>query len=315
MRADRLLSLMLLLQQKGKQTAAELADALDVSQRTIYRDIDALSGMGVPVYADGGPGGGYRLLDAYRTSLTGLTENEIRALFSFAIPNQISALGGSTDLQRAFLKLSAGLPQQYEDQMRRTEQRLYLDSRGWFQAEPALPHLPTLQQAVWADRKLILGYARQNGTTNRRIVAPYALAMKSELWYLVADTEDGMRVFRVSRIYQAELLAEGFERPTEFDLSAFWGEWSANYEASLPAYPVTLRVTPAARERLEQKFGADLWTTIQEDGDAKKLTVTFEREVEAQAFLLGMGNSVTIVAPKRLRQLVKETAQKIIDHY
>ena len=315
MRADRLIALTLRLQQKGKQTGAELADALGVSQRTIYRDVDALSALGIPVYADGGPGGGYSLLENYRTTLTGLNEGEIRALFALAVPNHLSALSAGGQLDTAFLKLSASLPQKYQDQMVQTEQRLYLDSNPWFQHAPALPHLPTLQHAVWHDQQVSLGYSRQDDSVNQRVVSPYALAAKSGLWYLVADTEAGMRVYRVSRIHHVEALSERFVRSAEFDLPTFWHKWVADYERSLPTYLVTLKATAAAKEPIVQQFGKEVWDSAEFQSGYKHLTISFERKEEAHATLMGMGNTVSVLSPDRLRQLLVETAQAILTNY
>ena len=318
MRADRLLELMLLLQQKGKQTSAELSEALHVSQRTIYRDIDALSAMGVPVYADGGPGGGYGLLENYRTSLTGLNEKEIQALFSMTVPNQAAALTEGDHLNRAFLKLASVLPQRYQYYLGQTEKRLYLDTSPWFETGQATPHLQTLQKAIWQDQMVDISYTRQDKSMGQRLVAPYALAAKSDTWYLVAETEDGMRVFRVSRIDGVVVQDEIFDRSAEFDLPSFWQRWVEAYEKSLPGYPVTINVLPAAEEWLVQRFGdsvRDLLDSAETVNGRKQIVVMFERVEEAHAYLVGLGNSAEIVRPVQLKNMVKETAQGIIDFY
>ena len=156
MRADRLLSLMMLLQTRGQMTAEELAAELEVSKRTIYRDIDALSIAGVPVYASGGPGGGYAVLDSYRTSLTGLNENEIRALFMLTIPGPISDLGVSQQLKAAILKMTSSFSDDHYEHADYLRQRLHLDAASWFQTDEPVPHLKTVQEAVWQDRQLLL---------------------------------------------------------------------------------------------------------------------------------------------------------------
>src|SRR5512147_2861952 len=153
MRADRLLSLLMLLQARGRMTAQELARELEVSERTIYRDINALSASGVPVYAESGPGGGCALLDSYRTNLTGLTADEARALFMLSIPAPLDQLGVGQELRAALLKLSAALPSSRRPDEERARQRIHIDSLAWFQGEDPVPHLHTLQQAVWQDRR------------------------------------------------------------------------------------------------------------------------------------------------------------------
>ena len=158
MRADRLLSLLMLLQARGRLTAPKLAQELEVSERTIYRDIDALSAAGVPVYGEAGAGGGYALLDSYRTNLTGLTEGEVRALFMLSIPKPLADLGVGRELGAALRKLAAALPSARRDDEERVRQRFLLDAVGWEQVEESAPHLPTVHQAVWEDRRLHLAY-------------------------------------------------------------------------------------------------------------------------------------------------------------
>ena len=182
MRADRLLSLMMLLQTRGQMTAEELSVELEVSKRTIYRDIEALSIAGVPVYASGGPGGGYALLDSYRTSLTGLNENEIRALFMLTIPGPISDLGVSQQLKAAILKLTSSFANEHYEHTDFLRQRLHLDAASWFQTEEPVPHLKIIQEATWQDRQLVLSYRHRNGMASEQNVSPYGLVAKASIW-------------------------------------------------------------------------------------------------------------------------------------
>ena len=186
MRADRLLSLLLLLQARGRLTAPKLAQELEVSERTIYRDIDALSAAGVPVYGEPGRGGGYALLDSYRTNLTGLTEGEVRALFMLSIPKPLTDLGVGQELGAALRKLAAALPSARRDDEQRVRQRFLLDAVGWEQAAESVPHLPTVHRAVWEDRRLHLKYRiGPLAVQIEQTVEPYSLVAKAGDWLVV----------------------------------------------------------------------------------------------------------------------------------
>jgi len=319
MRADRLLSLMILLQTRQKMTAEELATELEVSKRTIYRDIEALCIAGVPVYADLGPGGGYALLDSYRTSLTGLNENEIQALFMLTIPGPISDLGVSQQLKAAILKLTSSFTNEHSEHTDFLRQRLHLDAASWFQTEEPVPHLKIIQEATWQDRQLELSYRRRSGMMSKRIVSPYGLVAKASVWYLVAATDKGMRVYRVSRVESAQMTQTHFARTQDFELAKFWTDWVCEYQASLPKYPVILRVAPEMIPVLPSILGDDIQARVEQaQTDSKGWRVvkhTFERIEEAQTYLLGMGSSVDVIAPKELRANILKIATDVVAHY
>ncbi len=319
MRADRLLSLMMLLQKRRQMTAEELADELEVSKRTIYRDIDALSVTGVPVYANGGPGGGYALLDSYRTTLTGLNKNEIRALFMLTIPGPISDLGVSQQLKTAILKLTSSFADDHNEHDNYLRQRLHLDAANWFQTNEPTPHLKTLQEAVWQDRQITLSYRHRNGAASERTISPYGLVAKASIWYLVAATEQGTRVYRVSRIEAVQITQTHFTRPQDFDLGEFWIGWVTSYKTSLPKYPVTLRIGPDLVPVLPYILGNNVRALIEQaqpDSEGWRiLDYTFERIEEARTYVLGMGASVDIIAPEELRDSVLEIATDVVAHY
>ncbi|MBN2470103.1 MAG: HTH domain-containing protein, partial [Anaerolineae bacterium] len=215
MRADRLLAILMLLQARGRMTARALANELEVSERTIYRDVDALSMAGVPVYTERGPGGGCALLDEYRTTLTGLNAAEIRALFLLTIPAQLDELGFSGELKAALRKLAAALPDPQRAHETRVRQRLHLDSAPWSHSAEPTPFLHRLHQAVWEDRCVRLTYRIFTGQRLTREVAPYGLVAKNGVWHLVCGADDGpLNVVLVSRIAAAEVLAESFSRPS-----------------------------------------------------------------------------------------------------
>src|SRR5581483_10665554 len=217
MRATRLVSLLLLLQTRGRLTAAEIADALEVSIRTVHRDVQSLAAAGVPVEAVRGVAGGYRLAGGYRTRLTGLTADEAEALFAAGMPGPAAELGLGGELAAARLKLLAALPHDLQERASRASALFHLDTRGWFRAEDKVPHLPALAGAVWAGRRVRLRY-REGGRIVRRTVDPLGLVLKGGVWYLTARRSVGMRVYRVSRVTAVRALDEPFERPPDWEL-------------------------------------------------------------------------------------------------
>lgn len=319
MRADRLLSLLMLLQTRGRMTARHLAGELEVSERTIYRDIDALSIAGVPVYAERGPGGGCALLDSYRTSLTGLNEDEVRALFMLSIPAPLSDLGVAGELRAALLKLSAALPAGQHDNGERARQRIHLDSVWWFQDEETSPHLQVIHQAVWKNCILRLTVRLPFDTHVERLVKPYGLVAKTSVWYLVCGRDDHVRVQRLSDVVDVQLTGESFVRPVDFDLARFWQDWCRSYEDNRPYYPVTARVSPQFVASLPQYFGRRLpdLTQIAPPDDAGWVTMIlpFETFWDARRAVLSFGRAVEVLEPIALRKSVIDVAQQIVALY
>src|SRR6266571_2486688 len=232
MRATRLVSLLLLLQTRGQLTAAELGETLEVSVRTVHRDVESLAAAGVPVAAVRGPAGGYRLAGGYRTRLTGLTADEAEALFAAGIPGPAAELGLGGELAAARLKVLAALPHELQERASRATRLFHLDTRGWFRAEDKVPQLPALSAAVWRGCRVRLRY-REGSRVVQRTVDPLGLVLKGGAWYLVAHRSAGMRVYRVSRFASVRIREDGFERPEGFELAAYWDEWSRTFEASL----------------------------------------------------------------------------------
>lgn len=320
MRADRLLSIVMLLQARGQMTARKLAEELEVSERTIYRDMDALSAAGIPVYAERGPEGGFALLDSYRTTLTGLTQDEVRALFMLSIPAPLSELGVDQKLKAAFFKLSAALPATRRHDEERVRQRIHLDPAGWSEAREPVPHLQTIQKALWLDRRLHLTYRLRFEARAEWLVDPYGLVAKADVWYLVCARDHHMRVCRISRVLDATIAAVTFERDPDFELAAFWQSWCDGVKENRPSCPVTARVAPDFVPWLPYYFGdagRDLVATAGTPDAEGWITVTlpFETLEEARERILGFGGAVEVVEPQALRNSVRDFAFQTLSLY
>jgi predicted DNA-binding transcriptional regulator YafY len=310
----------MLLQARGQMTARELAQELEVSERTIYRDIDALSIAGVPVYGVPGAGGGYALVDRYRTNLTGLTEGEVRALFMLSIPAPLADLGVSQELRAALRKLSAALPDAHRRDEAFVRQRFHLDSTWWRHGEERVPHLQTIHQAVWQDRQLHVIYRPPFTTEIGRLVAPYALVAKAGVWYLVCGRNDAIHVRRVSNLLDVCISDQSFERPVGFDLAAFWEAWCAGYEAFLSDFTATVRVAPGFIPELPRYFGHAIHTRIARAGPPDdegwiRLELSFESFEAARDRILGFGRGVEVLGPRALRRSVLDYAEQIVALY
>ncbi|MEV0128847.1 YafY family protein [Dactylosporangium sp. NPDC050688] len=324
MRASRLISLVLLLQAGGTVTAAELAEALEVSERTIYRDILALSAAGVPVYAEQGRAGGYRLLDGYRTRLNGLSRAEAEALFLSGLPGPVRDMGLGDVLAVAELKVAAALPAPIRDAAGRARQRFHLDVPGWFEdpAQPP-PWLADLARAVWDDRVVRLRYQRREVVT--RTVEPYGLVLKNGAWYLVGRVGGDLRVYRVDRIVDLTADGSAFTRDPAFDLAAFWAVRADEFVRRVLADRVTIRVTPAglrllryAVEALAVRDALAGWEERHHPADEQG-RVVLELPVEsvgvAYTQLLRLGPEVEVLAPQELRDLMRAAADRMTALY
>ncbi len=318
MRDDRLLSLLMLLQSRGKLTARTLAEELETSVRTIYRDVEALSASGVPVYAEKGPGGGIALVDSYRTTLTGLTADETRALFMLNIPPALAQLGVSQGLKAALLKLRAALPASRRADEERTRQRFHLDASGWSQGDEPAPYLQLVKQAVWADQTLRLVYRTFFGSQIESLAEPLGLVAKASVWYLVYAEAGALRVMRVSDLLIAETLPQHFTRPLGFDLATFWQTWCTEVQ-SRPRLSVRVRAAPELVSELPRYFGRAMREQIasapRDEHGWVELTLTFEDFFSARERLLGFGRAVEVLAPLPLRESVADYAAQIMKVY
>jgi len=322
MRADRLLSILMMLQGRGRMTAGQLSAELEVSERTIYRDVDALSVAGIPVYGERGPEGGYALLDSYRTRLTGLTESEVRALFMLNIPAPLAELGVDDELRAAMRKLSAALPERNRGAEAQVRQRVHVDSVWWAQGDDPVPHLRALHDAVWQDRVVRIRYRQPFGTPAvlERRVDPYGLVVKAGVWYLVYARRGRLRVRQVSHLQEVYLTPDTFERDAGFDLSAFWREWCAEGERQRTDYLVLVRVAPDLVEWLPHYFGERIRTAVAEAGPPDeegwiRLELRFESLSAARDRILGFGRAMEVLAPRALRLSVADFARQVVQLY
>ena len=233
MRADRLLSILMLIQIRGRITAHELAQQLEVSERTIYRDFEALSRAGIPLYTERGPGGGCSLVDGYQTRLTGLTETEIRALFLSTITAPSADLGMGRALEDALLKVSAALPESRRYNAEHTRERFYVDMQERQHNERITAYLQTIQDAIWHDSKLCIDYANEQGIQQQYLVDPYGLVVKTQTWYLVGRVANTTQVFRVARMCNVEVTNYFFTRLPNFGLVDYWHEYQAQQKKQI----------------------------------------------------------------------------------
>lgn len=319
MRADRLISLLLLLQSRGKVSAGKLAEELEVSERTIYRDIDALTTAGIPVYGEPGPDGGYALLDNYRTRLTGLTDSELKALFLLDIPEPLMKLGIGKELQTALMKLSASLNRDSLIDEMKVHRRILLDSTWWQQEAEPVPYLRTIYQSVLENRRIDIRYSLPFPGDIRLRVQPYGLVAKAGDWYLVYAHQGKIRARRVLSLTDISISDEYFERPTDFTLAEFWKEWCFHQEEHLSEYIALVRVAPEFVPLLKTKFGEQF---IEPPGSAPddpegyvRARLPFETFEAARMFILACGRGVEVLEPIALRSSVRDFAKQTISLY
>ncbi|WP_034386436.1 helix-turn-helix transcriptional regulator [Herbidospora cretacea] len=290
MKSSRLLAMVLLLQTKGRRTAAQLAEELDVSVRTVYRDVEALHAAGVPIYGDAGHQGGYQLVAGYRTHLTGLNPAEAEALFLSGLPGPAGELGMGDALAGAQLKLRAALPPDLRAQADRMRARFHLDAPGWYARDTSVPFLGAVADAVWRGLVLHVRYRRWKAPEEvDRVLEPYGLVLKAGRWYLVAGP--GPRTYRVDQILALRASAEEFEPPADFDLPAYWRDHQERFHAFLQQGEAVVRV------------------------DGEERTVPIESILKAARHFLSQGPSVEVLQPRELREEVARLAAEVAALY
>ncbi|WP_329259750.1 YafY family transcriptional regulator [Actinoallomurus sp. NBC_01490] len=322
MRASRLVSLLLLLQARGRMTAQQLAEELEVSLRTIYRDVESLSAAGVPVYADRGPAGGYQLLDGYRTRLTGLTPAEAESLFFAGMPGPAAELGLGTVLTAAELKLMAALPKHLAERAGRVRERFHLDVPGWFHGGAPTPHLAAVADAVWNQHRVRMLYRRWKAPTPvTRTIEPLGLVLKAGNWYLIARSEGGDRTYRVDRIRELEILDEVFERPAGFDLSAFWCAYLDRFHRDMFSGEAVVRFSPEGMRRVSYLLTPAVVEAARENAGEPdeagwvRTVIPIESVRHAHSELLRFGGEVEVLEPAELRECMITSARALLDLY
>jgi len=318
MRADRLLSLLMFLQNRGRTTTDRLAEELEVSRRTIVRDLYALRVAGFPVYTERGPHGGVYLHEDFRVRLTDLTQGELAALFTFSVPAPLADLGMGDKAKGALLKLAAALPQARQDVERDVRSRLYLDPNPWRASREAVPTLSILRRAVWEDRWVRGTLLRVRQIPTEHEIAPYGLVAKGRVWYVVWRRRGGeLRVDRASDVVEAELLEDTFGRPPGFDLGAFWTTWAAAYEASRPFFTVILRVMTEVLPELERALGRHIRraSDSEQGSTCVDVEMAFDGFEHARAALLAYGGAVEVIDPDALRLSIADFARRIVETY
>ena len=313
MRAQRLLSILMQLQVNRRMTARELARKLEVSERTILRDMEALSSAGVPVVADRGAGGGWSLLAEYETKLTGLSPEEIQSLFLSRMPKLAADLGLQRASEDAWTKLQVALPPAARRQADFMRRRVLIDPRGWRNPGESAASLPVLLDALWRGRQLRFVYEGALHEPGERTVDPQGLVARGSTWYLIANRDSELRTYRVSRIRQPETLDRAANSPADFDIAAYWERSASEFREKLPQYRAVFLVKPPVMRWARYRG----WRLEEEspEGALVRIRIRFDAQEEALQFALGFGADVEVVEPFELRAQVREAARATLALY
>lgn len=319
MLASRLLSLLMLLQSRGRMSAPALARQLEVSARTVYRDIDSLSAAGVPVYGEPGRNGGYQLRDGWRTQLTGLTSGEARALFLTGLPGPAKALGMGEAAASAHLKLVAALPGDWQADAQRVGSRFHLDPLDWFRDAAPADHLREVAHAVWNDQRLRMRYESWTEVAEREI-EPLGLVLKAGAWYVVGRRGRIARTYKLTHMHDVQLLTQHFKRPRPFDLAAYWAEATQRFEEGVYRDFATLRASATGLKRL-RGFSPVVAQAVARTAHApdangwSTVTVPIESIEHAAREMLKLGAEAEVLEPGALRTQLREGAQAMLSLY
>jgi len=313
MRAQRLLSILMQLQVNRRMTARDLARKLEVSERTILRDMDALSSAGVPVVADRGAGGGWSLLAEYETKLTGLSPEEIQSLFISRAPKLAADLGLQRASEDAWTKLQVALPPTARRQADFMRQRVLIDLRGWRNPAESASSLPVLLDALWRERQVRFLYEAMLHETGERTVDPLGLVARGSTWYLIAIRDGELRTYRVSRMRQAETLDLPAIRPADFDIAAYWERSATEFREKLPQYHAVFLAKPTIMQWIRYRG----WRLEEEtpQGELVRVRLRFDAEAEALQFALSFGADVELLEPAELRSRVRDAARGMLSIY
>lgn len=314
MRADRLLALMMLLQTRGKMTTKALAEELGVSRRTILRDVDALSLAGVPIYSEGGHGGGVALDEQYRTTLTGLHAPEVQSLFVSSTATALHDVGLGEASESLLLKLLAALPAVHRPTVEHIRQRLLIDPAWWWHDTETFPFWDDLQKAVYEDTRIEATYEHYNGEIVERVLEPYSLVNKSSLWYLIAQRDGELRTYRVARFHRVALLDQSFVRRADFDLPAYWQDHQQEFATSFAMYRCVLRIHPERAEFVKWLMPGR-WEEIDEANEAGWVTLRMmmDSELMGKMLVFGLGSLCEVVDPPDLADAVLADARALVE--
>jgi predicted DNA-binding transcriptional regulator YafY len=323
MRADRLLMILSLIQTHGQMSSRDLAAQLEVSERTIHRDMEALGIAGIPVYAVRGSKGGWALSEGYRSQLTGITTDEISSLLLLHSSSVVRDLGLNGHVQTAFRKLLSALPSAVQRDAEYVRQRIHLDGAGWHSdSQSRVSYLSTVQEAVWGQRKLSITYRRWDSDSDtQRIVSPLGLVAKRSTWYMISlnesDEEEGeIRTYRISRLKGATMLEETFARPVDFNLASYWELSTERFKSNLPHYPAQVRIASAWWSKFTQQRYVNVQNHKEiEDGRWVEADVEFNTFESALEILLGCGRHAQALSPDELRHGIHEESKAIVSLY
>jgi predicted DNA-binding transcriptional regulator YafY len=319
MRASRLLSIQMLLETRGRMSARSLAAALEVSVRTLYRDVDQLAAAGVPIYAERGRSGGFSLLEGWKTTLTGLTSSEAQAVFLSGLAGPAAQLGLGTQVETAKLKLLAALPAAWRHDAQRVSSRFHLDPVEWYREAEPTPHLTAVAAAVWNERQLAIRYESWKSTT-RRVISPLGLVLKAGAWYLVGLVDDAARTYRISNVLEVQALDARARRPRNFDLARYWAESIRRFERELYKGNAVVLATPAGLKSLRMlssavaRAVADAPAPLRKDGRAR-VRIPIESIEHAAQHLLRVSPDVEVIEPLALRQALLAQLRRICHLY
>jgi predicted DNA-binding transcriptional regulator YafY len=321
MKASRLLSILMLLQARGHMTAPALAAALEVSERTILRDIDQLSAAGVPLWGDRGRNGGFQLRAGWSTQLTGMTELEANALLLAGLPGPATELGLGAAAASARFKLVASLPGEWREQADRVGSRLHIDSVDWYRSQETPIYLRELADAVWNSFKIKIKYESWNSTVSREL-EPLGLILKGGTWYVAACVvnEIKVRTYRVSNVLQLEASRKRFKRPAKFELADYWYESAKRFEAELYRLHAKIRVSPRAMKWL---LNARIKITVLPPETKRKkgkfdwqdVLMPIESIEHGARQLLAFGGEIEVLDPPELRARIIVDARAVIARY
>ena len=318
MRADRLIRIMILLQNNMQMTTNELAGELGVSDRTILRDMDALSLSGIPVVAERGKTGGWRLMDHFQSQLSGLKLEDMKALFILPSEKMLEDLGVKAYGPDIRQKMLASLPSSTKTEGRHYLEKIHIDTGSWKSSREKNESLLIVQHALWEDKKLNMMYQKADGVCTNRVVCPLGLVAKGSAWYLVALNEDGeYRNFRLSRIVQAEAGQEGFARPEHFKLNEYWEQSKRDFTESLPSFEVKVLADSTILRRITftDKFVEKVDEDEQFTDNTVLVTLNFNTEQEAIAYVLGFGGAMKLVEPEYLIGKIVQQARSVMEMY